>query len=321
MDKITYLKRLRELLEEYDLRQSEIDDICEDYTSLWEEYVENGMTELEISDKLGNPDDIIDGLVDGVSKLVEVREYKRKAKNNKFVAISPFIALIAFFILGFAANQWLYSWMVFLLIPISAIVLNGDKRKPLNTLTALTPFIALIIYFVVFAANNLWHPGWLIFLMIPAVGALTDDDKKFVVIFEILLLGGIALFLYIDGLPEYSKFAWLAFLPMIVAGILNGEIIITWNLKKDYILILVITALIYILGSYWLGFWGFLWVVFFALPVYAIWTEAGEKERLIATMPFISVTIFMFLGYFFGGWAYAWLAFLMIPIVAIIKEG
>lgn len=321
MDKLTYLKRLRELLEEYDLRQSEIEDICEDYTSLWEEYVENGMTELEILDKLGNPDDIIDGLVDGASKLEEVRAYNRKSKNNKFVAISPFIALIAFFILGFVANQWLYSWMVFLLIPVSAIVLNGDKGKPLNTLTALTPFIALIIYFVVMAPNNLWHPGWLIFLMIPAIGVLTDDDKKFVVIFEILLLGGIALFLYLDSIPEYAKFAWLAFLPMFIAGILNGNIIITWNLRKDYVLILVIAAVVYILGSYWLGIWGFLWVVFLAIPVYAIWTEAGEKERLIAIMPFIAVTTFMIIGYFFNGWAYAWLAFLMIPMVAILKEG
>lgn len=321
MDKIKYLKRLRGLLEEYDLRESEIEDICEDYTSLWEECVEKGMTDLEINDKLGNPDDIIDGLVDGASKLEDVKAYRRRKNNNKFVAISPFIALIAFFLLGFVANQWMYSWMVFLLIPVSAIVLNRGNDRILSTLTALSPFVALVLYFLLFAANGLWHPGWLIFLLIPAVGVLNDDNKLYVVIFEFLLLGGIALFLYLDGIPEYSKYAWMSFLPVVIAGLLNGDIIVTWNLSRDYILILVTAAIIYLAGGYWLDLWGYLWLVFLAIPVYAIWKESGKNERLIATMPFVAVTIFMTIGYFFGGWAYAWLAFLLIPMVAILKEG
>jgi uncharacterized membrane protein len=320
MNKGSYINELKKLLQEYDLSQEEINEIIEDYSLLWDEYTEKGMTQLEIYDKLGKPQAIIEELTEGVAKKIEISLSKIQSRKNKFIAISPFIALISFFLLGLIGDLWVYAWMVFLIIPISAIILNSDLKKPIPLLTALSPFVALILYFVIMGPLDLWHPGWLIFLIIPAIGVLNDDNPLFIICFEALLIGGVAGYLYLEGLPEYASYAWLAFIPVIACGLSNGEITVVWNLRRDYLIILLSAAIIYVLGGYFLDLWDYLWIVFLSIPVYAIWTEAGKHARIIAVMPFVAVTLFMTLGYFFDGWVYAWLAFLLIPMVAILKE-
>jgi len=48
--------------------------------------------------------------------------------GGTFVALSPFVALIMFFITGFAGG-WPYAWLWFLIIPITAIVVYGPSGK------------------------------------------------------------------------------------------------------------------------------------------------------------------------------------------------
>ncbi|MBN9173089.1 MAG: hypothetical protein J0I70_02915 [Microbacterium sp.] len=52
--------------------------------------------------------------------------------GTTMVALSPFVAVILFFVVGFQ-GAWLWSWLFFLLIPVTAIIVygplgRGDRR-------------------------------------------------------------------------------------------------------------------------------------------------------------------------------------------------
>lgn len=367
-----YILELEQLLAGYVMDQAEKDDILADYQEMYDNYLDYGMSHDQIREKLGEPKSIIDDLTEGFVKQTELKEKQAASRNNKIVALSPFIALLIFFAFGFAFDAWAYSWVAFLLIPIIAIIANTEKtgemiialtpfisvigygilgfgyqlwhpgwlifllipvtaiivevhkKNILELLTALSPFVALIIFFLYFGERDLWVPGWLIFLIIPAIGALNETNKLRMFIIEFLLFGGAALYLYIGMTYDMYDWALLAFAPLVVYALVHSELTII-NISKEYRIVVLIAGLAYVglgLLTPVVGYnlWAWAWLVFFLIPIYAIVTEAGKNERLIAIMPFVSVTIFYTLGFFFGWWAYAWMAFLLIPMVAIIKE-
>ena len=117
----------------------------------------------------------------------------------------------------------------------------------------------------------------------------------------------------------------MAFIPIIIFSIAQDGVEINgWrSMPKDYRIVSLIAIVSYIaLGFLVDNMWGYAWLIFFIIPLYAINKEVKGSERIISFTPFIATIIFFTLGWFVpGAWGYAWLAFLIIPVVAIIKEG
>jgi len=373
-----YLKELRGLLDLYNMESTEKDDIISDYEEMYDNWTEYGMSDTDVETKLGVPSTIIDELTEGYRKKSSSSSSQTSSSSGirtKIIALSPFVALILFFVGGFVFDAWAYSWIAFLLIPVTAIIAEMSFKDPhvftalapfaatigygilgfyynlwhpgwlifliipviaiiterktmkfFELLTALSPFIAVGVFFLYFGERDLWVPGWLVFLIIPALGILNEKRLIKVLLWETLLIGGALGYLYIG--ETYGAYDWalFAFAPLALVSLLSSDVEISFfKMPKEYRVVTLIAVVGFVgLGllsdTIGLNMWGYAWLTFLLIPVYAIQTEVTGSEKVIAFMPFVSVFIFFTLGFFFGLWAYAWLAFLLIPIVAIIKE-
>jgi MFS family permease len=348
------------------MEETEKDDIINDYNDMYENYLDYGMTEEEVEEKLGRPRDIIGSLTEGYGRAKEAPNNRSKIiaimpfisvitffligslldgwhyawivflsipmsaiilemghKKDKHIttALSPFIAVITFFVLGFGFGLWHPGWAIFLLIPVTAIFNSRKSMKFFEFLTAISPFVAVIIFVTLGLERDLWHPGWVIFFIIPALGLLNEKDITRMIISEVLLLGGVAFYLYLGyefGLWGYGA---LVFVPFVGYQVMIGNIsIVSDEVPLGYKVVVLSTIAIYFIVSYVTGLWFITWLIFFAIPVYAITRETRGSERMIALTPFIAVTLFMLIGFFLNGWMYAWIAFLIIPMTAILKS-
>ncbi|MCK7487623.1 MAG: DUF1700 domain-containing protein [Bacillus subtilis] len=153
---------------------TEIKDILTDYSQMYDDAIASGLSEEDVERKLGDPDTIAKELAFD-RKTVFVH---RSKKGHKLIALSPFIAVIAFFVLRVRLQAWNPGWMVFLLIPVTAIVVEmGNKKHRRHLLTPLMPFVAVAGYFLLGFYADLWHPGWMIFLIIPIAGILEGRNR------------------------------------------------------------------------------------------------------------------------------------------------
>ena len=367
--KKNYLNELKLLLDQYNMEDSEKNDIVNDYGDMYDNWIENGMNEDEVESKLGAPNSIIGDLVEGYRKIRNVEADKRSSRGHKLIALMPFISLLLFFVGGFVFDGWVYSWMAFLLIPVVAIIVEMSQARDKHIFTALSPFAVVVGYLILGFVYNLWHPGWLIFLaipviaivtelksmgflpfltsispfaaivafvvlleteaftpawlvflIIPIIGVLNEKNKLKVLIWEILIIGGALGHMYLLTLDIAYGFTLLSFLPIVIYGVIEGDIQIT-GMQKEYKGLLVFIIIAYIaLGLFVPNMWGYAWLLFLIIPVYAIIKETNGNARVISLTPFIALFIFFTLGWFGGWWAFSWIAFLLIPIVAIIKE-
>jgi hypothetical protein len=155
------------------------------------------------------------------------------------------------------------------------------------------------------------------------LGILSEPVKWKVVLMEFSLLLAIAGYLvagYVYGQWYISLLVFL--IPMGVSILISDDsfLVITHE-NKDVWLVVAAMSIIYIgLGLLWPSTWGWLWMIFLLIPMYAINKHAPSEHKLVAFMPFISVILFFSLGFFLGWWAFSWIAFLLIPMVAIIKN-
>jgi len=364
--KDSYLKELKDLLDNYKMEPSEKDEIIADYSDMYNGYEDKGMLGEEIIKKLGSPKSIIRDLTEGFKKVE-----KPIRGGEKTIALSPFIAVITFFILGFGFDLWHPGWIVFTIIPITAIIVEMGKTRDEQLTTALSPFFATILFLYLGFYHDLWHPGWivftiipmlgiwnsrrtltmldlivslspfiavvvyvflglkgywqegwLVFLMIPMLGVLKEKNKFRLFLWELFLIFGIVGYLYVGQVyPVMWQYGLLAFLPAILYGIKTGNINFGFtDMPRNYQKVVVGSLAVFLLLGFIFNLWGVAWLVFLAVPVYAILKEAPKGNRAVAITPFIALVIFFILGYFFGLWEYSWLAFLLIPMTAIIKE-
>ena len=90
--------------------------------------------------------------------------------KNKIIGITPFICLIAFFILSYygLANP---GWIVFLLIPTMPVIL-GKRRVSVST-------IIIAIYLIVSVLlKDKWNITWVILFLIPIIHILIQPNEK-----------------------------------------------------------------------------------------------------------------------------------------------
>lgn len=364
--KNSYLEELRDLLDNYKMEKTEKDEIISDYNEMYEGYADKGFNDGEIHSKLGSPRSIIRELTEGFRKVE-----KPLPGGEKLIALTPFIALIAFFILGFGFGLWHPGWIVFLIIPVTAIIVEMGKTRDEHLSTALSPFFTTLLFLYIGFYHDLWHPGWIVFiiipmlaiwnsrrtltfldlivslspflavisyvylglqgywsegwvvfLIIPMLGVLNEKNFFKMIAWELLFILGIVGYLYVGyTYPDMWEYGLLAFAPLVIFGIITGNIAIGFReVPRNYQIVIVSSTALFFLVGFVFGEWGIAWLAFLAIPVYAINTESPKKDRLVATTPFIALIIFFILGFFFNLWAFSWMAFLLVPIVAIIKN-
>ena len=318
--KINYLNELRLLLDKYRMSIIEKDDIINDYSEMYDNWLDYGMKEDEVEDKLGEPDNIIIELVEGYKTVAHASKVKTSSKNSKLIAITPFISLVAFFIIGFGYNGWIYGWMAFLLIPISAIFL--EMKQDSHRLTALMPFISLIAFFVLGFVYNLWHPGWLVFISIPLVAIFTER-KKIGFLNTLVSLSPLVItvvFLYI-GL-EYNVWTptWCLFLIIPALGVLNEKS----KLRMFIWEVLIIGGVLsYLYFGYTFDEWGYALFSFVPLVAFGILIDNDgilQMDRKYKLVSLLAVLAFFALGFITKQWGYVWIVFLSIPVYAILTE-
>jgi hypothetical protein len=93
---------------------------------------------------------------------------------DSIVGLISLLAVTAFLIIGFVYNGWQLGWLVFLAIPVTAILVDiARKRNIAGMLPGLVALLATIAYMIMGFVYDLWHPGWIVFLAIPISGVIS----------------------------------------------------------------------------------------------------------------------------------------------------
>lgn len=91
-------------------------------------------------------------------------------KSKIIISLVFAISLLVFITTGILYSTWGYMWQIFLLIPITAVLLQKHFKW-----VTLTPFIAVIIFYSLGYFLDLWNFSWMAFLLIPIIGVLENS--------------------------------------------------------------------------------------------------------------------------------------------------
>ena len=109
--------------------------------------------------------------------IEEDEEWEEGSIRGKIVAITPFICIIVYLLLGFYKNLWHPGWIIFLLIPIVPLFIKMFSGSR-GSLIAFFNLIIIGAYFVLGFLYNWWHPGWIIFLLIPVISIILSKKNN-----------------------------------------------------------------------------------------------------------------------------------------------
>lgn len=320
--KDNYLLELKALLDDYDMDKLDKDDIISDYSDMYDSWIDKGFSDEETLDKLGSPKSIIRDLTEEYKKIV-----KPQSGSQKLIALMPFISLGIFFILGFGYDLWHPGWMVFLLIPVVAIVLEMGSKKNPHLFTALSPFFATFVFLYLGIAHDLWHPAWIVFLMTPILGIWNSRFHMSKISLVNSLLPFAATIAYaILGLNGYWVEGWVVFLLIPMVGMLN-------NKNKYEMMIWEILCIGGIAGYLYIGIvfsshWQYAWLSFAPVVIYSLFLDEVDFNVIIfdkdASLPLkmaIIGALILFASFgIIGYWGISWLFLLLIPVIAILTE-
>lgn len=152
-------------------------------------------------------------------------------KNEMAGLITGLVAVLAaacFFILGFSVGAWNYAWLLFLAVPLTAVIMdlamkNKDITGSIIGLIAIGATGAFLILGFVFGK---WHPGWLVFLAIPLAGIIFDilKRKDYSAIVGIVALAATVAFILMGTFLHIWHIAWLVYLAVPITAIVINMI-------------------------------------------------------------------------------------------------
>lgn len=312
MNKIEFLEKFEIKLREKGIIKEDKKEILDDYKSMIEEAILNGESETAFIESLGSISSII--------KNTPLRKTKLSKFKSKWIALTPFISVILFFLIGFLWNGFEYSWMVFLMIPVSAIALES---RGLQRIIALYPFVATVLFFVIGFAFEGFEYAWLVFTpLIPL--SVIDTKAKFkpvIISLQVLFIAGFAV-LQFQGYEIYHYLLWIPVaLLVLYAWISNIDPSKLKQVMLGLVGILVI-VLVYLALGFWYNLWHPAWLIFLLIPIgVLLYQKVIEKANVpfVSFSPFIAVISFFLIGEYLNGYAYAWLVFLIIPILGVLE--
>ena len=340
MTKELFILRLTEALEDSDLTRNEQHSILEDYTALIDEAHSHQEDLTAFIKALGSPHKIV--------RELEQTMGQDDDNDDKLVALSPFIAVILFFLLGFSLNAWHPGWLVFFLVPITAI---ATSEKGIDRLAPITIFFITIAYILIGTYTNLWHPFWALFILIPAIIMLTQNKLNVIVITvnnhprtalppspkrvrgvaSYTVLSVIAYLLGILLWDVNALFLSAVFAPPVIVILILSvkQNLHAWHALNDAqrtaaLSILGLSGLItlgYIAFGLTTALWHPTWVIFMLIPITVLGFQKWRFNKtieLVSFTPFLAVMAFFILGEFFNLYHLAWLVFFIIPISGIL---
>lgn len=314
-----YLDNLLASLKRHQVVDADIEDIMSDYDGMYEDALSRGKSDEDIESLLGKPDEVVKELFD----TLRVRDFKVvRKKNNRLVALSPFLALIAFMLLGFLGDLWHPGWLVFLFIPIAGILGNVNKKEKF---VALSPFIALITFIFLSVAYQLWHPGWLVFLIIPVAGILTGAGRRDRAIALMPFLTLTAFILVGTYVANAWLWAWLFFLliPLVAAIFYSKKKIDRFLLAPSILLAAGFYLVMYLHYDNWqVGLFGLLLptaILIISGQVRISFEGMARRDRWMSlSILLICLSVFLVLGLMLpGAWSWCWMVLLGIPMLTI----
>jgi len=311
-NKEEFLKELRKELDEHDVLESVINDIINDYDDLYTSYLETGVSDEEIYVKLGSVKDIYKELRGTLSYNFN-ENIKKYNKMNILVMTAPFISLILFVLLGFIFNYWHPGWLLFLYIPMIAIITSSPKREKL---VSLSPFIALIVFILIGYYTNIYHPTWCIFLIIIICGLFRGYKLSLysqIISCSLLIL---AIILYVL-LYKNSPYWVLVFLMPIISMLYFGYLTFFNNKVSNKGSIISVATLciiaIYFILSFVTKAWNVTWLIILLIPIVGIVFSSRSKD-IVLYVPLLAPIVFFILGFFFNLWHPGWLVFILVPL-------
>lgn len=313
--KSDYLDKIKQLLGNFRIKAAEKDDIVNDYDRMYDDGLEKGMSDDDVISFLGSPEKVVADLSENY------RVVKKNKKGERLIALMPFVSLIAFIILGYFFQLWHPGWMVFLLIPVVAIIVEMAPKKDRDIFTALSPFISVSAYLLIGFIAGVWHPTWLIFLLTPVVAILSSgySGKPFETLTALSPFAAVITF-FLLGQYGFWHPGWLVFLIIPMIGIMNGKTV--WKIVLYEVASLVAIGL-YLFIGYSTGEWGYALLVFLIPFVLGLVLNdvnllfhgmtLGDKIVLLAT-----IAIYVGGGFLFHSWAYLWMVFFLVPVYSIV---
>lgn len=316
MNRKTYLNNLKTYLADKEVSKKDIDAVITDYAELYDEATALNFSDEAVIKKLGSPKEIYAAIKDTL-------HFESVSNRNKIVAIMPFIATILFFSFGFGLDGFQYAWSVYLLIPVTAILVNVRGK---DKIVALTPFISVIVFFMLGIFFQLWHPGWLIFLIIPVTAILLNVESKnkivallpFVLVITYILIGT-----YVNNEFYRYGFTMFALIPVLA-------IILNYKKPKDVIILiailLAVAAHLFIyfttkdLNFAWLPYLFPVLVGILTGHIQIMWDNDLEKpkSKIIMSFSLLVIVAYLLVSFLVGTiWTWSWIILLIIPMMGV----
>ena len=104
---------------------------------------------------------------------------EKKQLPGLITGLVALLATVAFIVLGFTTNAWHVVWLVFLAIPIAAILadmLNKDKDRG-DLLIGIVAILAVVVFMLLGFYADLWYIAWVAFLAIPITAIIVGIVK------------------------------------------------------------------------------------------------------------------------------------------------
>jgi len=355
----TYIKKMKERLEDHQISQDLLDEIIEDYRQRLEN---NDSSLLPVEEEVEN-----------IIKKYDLKLIEHTEKDiTTIIAFVPFVSIVSYLVLGFGFDFWHPGWLVFILIPILVMLFSVFHDDIISGILALIPFFIIFTYFFIGFYFHIWHPTWLVFILLPVIGIFSHHRRKNIkfLLFSLSPFITITLYIILGIYGHMWNRAWVLFLlvPMLacleetnkkrllicvlslflamVLGFIIPYITDDWGLSflvllipsfvflslgensvirfskdttMDWLLFLFLATSYLLLGIFMDG-WAYGWMLIMILPIYEIVKQSTEHFKFYYIMPFISIAIFFTLGYFFNLWLIGLSAFILIFISYLIER-
>ncbi len=313
MSKKEYLNDLFIYLRTQEVTKSDISNVIEEYSNLYDEAIDNGLSDEEVRVKLGTAKDIY--------KALKGDLYHDSNSRNRIVALMPFVSVILFFLIGYLGDAFRYAWMVFLAIPITAILVNVKTK---DKYVALTPFISTILFMLLGFSSGYWHPGWLVFLLVPVTAiSLNVKEHKFTALSPFVVTVVYVMIGYFH--PPFYLYGWALYAVVPLVSLLTKPI----TFKKGMLASLIVLAVIaHQLLVHLSGEWQYAWLVYTVPLLYAVATnqikiylfdkETWLKRPYLATSILAVIIIYLAVSLMIpDAWLWSWMILLFIPMIGI----
>lgn len=105
--------------------------------------------------------------------------FKKEDKTGAIVGMVAILAAGAFFLLGFLGGFWHPGWLVFLLIPLTASVIEIIKKRNdvTGSVMGIVAVAAVITFFLLGWLLRIWYIAWVVFLLVPMTGIIINIVK------------------------------------------------------------------------------------------------------------------------------------------------